>query len=93
MGAAAANMGIALGDVNNDRMFDLLVPHLAEENHTLWRQGPRGIFQDATARAGLLGMPWHGTGFGAVFADFDGDGAEDLAVVNGRIAEVPARRL
>ena len=92
MGAAAANMGIALGDADGDGMFDVFVPHLAEENHTLWRQGPRGLFQDATAHAGLLGLPWHGTGFGAVFADFDGDGALDLAVANGAIRRRPERR-
>jgi tetratricopeptide (TPR) repeat protein len=91
MGAAAANMGIALGDADGDGMFDVFVPHLAEENHTLWRQGPRGLFQDVTARAGLLGLPWHGTGFGAVFADFDADGALDLAVINGLVRRRPGR--
>ncbi len=91
MGAAAANMGIAIGDTDSDGWFDLFVPHLAEENHTLWRQAPRGLFQDATARAGLLGLPWHGTGFGAVFADFDADGALDLAVANGAIRRSPGR--
>ncbi len=85
MGAAAANMGIALGDTDGDGVFDLFVPHLAEENHTLWRQTSRGLFQDATASAGLLGQSWHGTGFGCVFADFDGDGALDLTVANGAI--------
>jgi hypothetical protein len=85
MGAAAANMGIAIGDADGDGLFDVFVPHLAEENHTLWRQAPRGLFQDVTARAGLLGLPWHGTGFGAVFADFDCDGALDLAVANGLV--------
>ena len=85
MGTAAANMGIAIGDVDGDGLFDLFVPHLGEENHTLWRQGPRGLFQDHTARTGLLSLPWHGTGFGAAFADFNGDGAIDLAVANGRI--------
>ena len=91
LGAAAANMGIALGDVDGDGWFDLFVPHLAEENHTLWRQAPRGLFQDVTARAGLLSLPWHGTGFGAVFADFDADGAFDLAVANGAIRRSPGR--
>ena len=91
MGAAAANMGIALGDAGGDGWFDVFVPHLAEENHTLWRQTPRGLFQDVTARAGLLGVPWHGTGFGAVFADFDSDGALDLAVANGAIRRRPGK--
>jgi hypothetical protein len=91
MGALAANMGIAIGDADNDGLFDLFVPHLGEENHTLWRQTGRGLFQDATAGAGLLNMPWHGTGFGTVFGDFDCDGDLDLAVVNGRIRR-PASR-
>lgn len=84
-GATAANMGIALGDADNDGMFDLFVPHLTEENHTLWRQNPRGLFQDETARAGLLKPARHGTGFAAVFADFDCDGALDLAIANGLV--------
>ncbi len=94
-GATAANMGIALGDTDGDGWFDVFVAHLAEEQHTLWRQKPRGVFQDATAEAGLLGRGWHTTGFGAVFADFDGDGALDLAVANGlvkrRTGPAPAR--
>ena len=85
LGGVAANMGIAIGDTDGDGWFDLFVPHLGEENHTLWKQGPRGLFQDSTGSSGLLSMPWHGTGFGAVFADFNLDGAPDLAVANGRI--------
>jgi hypothetical protein len=92
MGTAAANMGIALGDVDGDGPFDVFVPHLAEENHTLWRQGVRGVFHDDTARAGLLNLPWHGTGFGAVLADFDCDGSLDLAVVNGLVRRRLARK-
>src|SRR5262249_5034095 len=52
---------------------------------TLWRQNPRGQFQDGTARAGLAATRWRGTGFGTVLADFDNDGWLDLAVVNGRV--------
>jgi hypothetical protein len=85
LGGTAANMGIALGDVDGDALFDVFITHLAWEQHTLWKQNPRGLFQDQSAAAGLINPHWRGTGFGAVFADFDQDGALDLAFVNGDI--------
>jgi hypothetical protein len=85
MGNAAANMGIALGDVDGDGLFDLFVTHLNWEQHALWKQGPRGLFQDQIAQANLVNPKWRGTGFGVVLADFNHDGAEDLALVNGLI--------
>jgi hypothetical protein len=90
MGQAQAGMGIALGDVDGDGLFDLFVTHLAEETHSLWKQGPRGLFQDQTAKAGILDAKWRGTGFGTLLADFDHDGAPDLVIVNGRVAARPA---
>ena len=89
MGQAEAGMGVAAGDVDGDGLFDLYVTHLAEENNRLWRQGPRGLFQDRTAALGLVQSRWHGTGFGAVMGDFNLDGALDLAVVNGRVRKGP----
>jgi hypothetical protein len=86
MGRAPANMGVALGDVDGDGLFDLFVTHLTSETHTLWKQGPRGTFHDRTFPAGLAPPGSRGTGFGTVFADFDNDGALDVAVVNGRVA-------
>jgi hypothetical protein len=85
MGQAYANMGIAVGDVSGGGMLDVFVTHLGGETHTLWRQGPRGTFRDQTGKAGLIGSPRHGTGFGTLLADFDLDGTLDLAVVNGRV--------
>jgi len=85
VGKAEANMGVALADVDGRGMFDVFVTHLTEETHTLWRQGPRGLFQDQTAPAWLANPRWRGTGFGVVLADFDLDGAPDLALVNGRV--------
>jgi len=85
MGATAANMGVAFGDVDGDGMGDLFVTHLSEEFHSLWKQGPRGLFADQVAMAGLQQQSWRGTGFGTVLADFNCDGAPDLAFVNGLV--------
>jgi hypothetical protein len=85
MGRAQANMGIALGDIDGDGLFDLYVTHLTEELHILWKQGPRGQFTEVTAEAGLASPAWRSTGFGTVLGDFDQDGALDLAQVNGRV--------
>jgi hypothetical protein len=79
-------MGIALGDVDGNGLFDLFVTHLTEETNTLWKQNPRGLFQDLTGPARLLRAQWRGTGFGTTFGDFDQDGHLDLALVNGRVS-------
>jgi hypothetical protein len=86
MGKAFAGMGIAVGDVDNRGLLDLYVTHLGTETNTLWMQGPRGQFRDRTFASGLASTQWHGTSFGALMADFDLDGALDVAVVNGRTA-------
>lgn len=90
MGQTAANMGVAFGDLDGDQMADLFVTHLAEEFHALWRQHAPGVFTDQIARAGLQQQSWRGTGFGAVFADLDCDGAPDLAFANGLVRRLAA---
>ena len=85
MGNTAGNMGVGVGDVNQDGLFDLFITHLAHEQHTLWIQGPRGSFADQTHRFGLINPFWRSTGFGTVLADFDLDGWPDLAHINGTI--------
>lgn len=85
MGAVEANMGVTVGDTNGDGLFDFLITHLSTETHTLWKQGPRGFFQDRTGPSRVGASAWRGTGFGTVLSDLNCDGAADLIVVNGGI--------
>jgi hypothetical protein len=84
-GKAFAGMGVAVGDVDNDGLADVYVTHMSDQTNTLWRQGPRGLFRDRSAEAGLTTPRWRGTGFGTVMADFDNSGTLDIALVNGRV--------
>jgi hypothetical protein len=84
MGKAEANMGIGVGDVDSNGLFDVFVTHLTTETHTLWVQGPRGAFRDGTVASGVTAA-WRSTGFGTVMADFDNDGAIDLSLANGGV--------
>jgi len=92
LGQHSANMGIGLADSDGDGLFDIFVTHVAEETHTFWRQGPEGFFRDQTGSAGLGRTLWRGTGFGVVMADFDLDGAPEIAIVNGRVYRGPSAR-
>jgi hypothetical protein len=85
MGRSEANMGVAIGDVDGNGLFDIFVTHLATETHTLWSQEPRGIFTDRTVSSGLTIAKWRGTGFGTVMADVDNDGDLDLMIANGDV--------
>ncbi|MGH7171888.1 MAG: CRTAC1 family protein, partial [Gemmataceae bacterium] len=89
MGQAQAGMGVAIGDVDGDGLFDLFITHLGSQQHTLWKQGPRGLFRDHSGPAGLTTPHWRGTGFGVCLADLDNDGALDAVLVNGRVAKGP----
>ncbi len=83
-GATAANMGIAWADVDHSGLPALFVTHIIDEPHTLWKQEPRGFFQDRTVSAGLA-AGGRSTGFGTAFVDLDRDGWPDLAFVNGGV--------
>lgn len=85
MGRAQGNMGVALADLDGDNAFDIFVTHLIEETHALWKQSPRGLFQDRTAASGMAKPLWRSTGFGVVAEDFNNDGMPDVAIVNGAV--------
>src|SRR5688572_16780854 len=71
------NMGVAIGDVDNDGRPDVLVTRYT--GATLLRNQGGGKFRDITESAGILNLHW---GTSAAFTDYDRDGQLDLIVVN-----------
>ena len=79
-GDAEAGMGIALGDVDGDGRLDVLMTHLDQETHTLYRANAGGGMTDASAVSGMGVVSMTHTGFGTEFFDADQDGDLDIAV-------------
>jgi hypothetical protein len=74
---AGYNMGVAVGDVNNDGWPDVLLTQYGGVKLLL--NNGDGTFRDATEEAGLSNPAW---GASAAFFDFDRDGWLDLVVTN-----------
>ena len=85
-GKTEASMGFAIGDTDGDGHQDILLTHLVDETHTLYRGGADGIFVDRSASSGIGGPSLPLTGWGCGLVDLDLDGDLDLAAVHGRIA-------
>jgi hypothetical protein len=84
-GSPDGNMGIALGDFNQDGQFDLFVTHYETETQGLYRNTGRLRFTHASRQARLQAIGNQFVGWGTAFCDFDLDGDEDLVFVNGHV--------
>ncbi len=84
------SMGIAVGDINGDRAYDLVVTHPDAQNNAYYlSEGFDGYKESSTAaRLAAPSLPW--TGFGTAFADLEHDGDLDLLVVNGKVTISPS---
>jgi hypothetical protein len=71
------NMGVAIGDVDNDGRPDVLITRYTGVK--LFRNEGGGKFRDITEEAGIVNPQW---GASAAFIDYDRDGRLDLIVVN-----------
>jgi hypothetical protein len=98
--AVRASGGVAVGDFDGDGCEDVFLA--GAPGARLWRNRCDGTFADVTAAAGLP-VPWPTVATGAVFFDYDDDGAPDLWVsaiaggdrlfrnLGGRFEDVTAR--
>ena len=77
LGVAGYGMGVAVGDVNNDGLPDVLLTEYGRVRLFLNKGG--GKFTDVTKEAGLDNPLWATS---AAFFDYDRDGWLDLIVVN-----------
>jgi hypothetical protein len=86
-GRTEASMGVASGDVDLDGDLDVFVTGFDDESDTLYVNQGGGLFDDRTVQASLEHVTRLPVGFGCVLADFDLDGALDLAIANGHIVD------
>jgi hypothetical protein len=77
--------GVVWGDYDNDGFQDLYLVNDTNMNpNRLLRNKGDGTFLDVTAETGVGGQQVTGVAVDAAFVDYNGDGALDLFVTNGR---------
>ena len=84
-GLYQASMGVAFGDYNQDGYPDFYCTHFTSDFNTLYMGLGDGVFADVTRDVGLFGPTLSKLGFGAIMADFNCDGRDELFVANGHI--------
>ncbi len=89
------SMGLSVGafgwmDDNPDGLPDLFITHWVAQENALYvslKEGGMLFYQDKTRQFGLAEVSTNAVGWGAVVADFDADGRDDIAVANGSTLE------
>ncbi len=84
-GRAQGSMGVACGDVDGDRRFDLLVTNFDHEPDSLYRNDGGLVFLEETREAGLDPATLPFVGWACELQDFDCDGDLDAFFSNGHV--------
>lgn len=90
----STDMGITMGDYNNDGLFDLYITATNTANFykdILYQNNGNLPFSNVSKSQNIEGTGW---GWGCRFSDFDLDGDEDLFVVNGfKLVDQPQKNV
>lgn len=84
-GLVQSNMGLAIGDIDNDGWMDLFITTYADDNFTLFRNEGRGVFDDISYPSGVAVPTIPYLGWSTFFMDYDNDGWKDIFCVEGHI--------
>ena len=84
-GAYEAGMGVALGDVSDDGLADVVVTNFSSESNNLFVNLGRGRFRERSRPAGIAAASIPKLAFGVTLMDFDLDGREDLYTACGHV--------
>lgn len=84
-GREAANMGLALGDYENDGHLSVVSTTFSDDYPILFRNDGKGVFTDVSYQAGIAQSSIPFVKFGDGFLDYDNDGWKDLLIVNGHV--------
>jgi len=82
-GRNISGMGADFGDIDGDGRFDIVMTGLKNETYELFLNQGNGLFDDGSARTGLLGLSRTWSGWGCGLVDLDNDGWLDLFVAGG----------
>lgn len=83
------SMGIAVADLNGDRVADFYVTNFENEHNTLHFSRGKIGWNDQTSHEGLLDLTLPMVGFGTQAVDLDNNGQCELIVTNGHIDHIP----
>lgn len=84
-GRAQSNMGVAVGDIDNQGRLHILTTTFFDDYFPLFKQDKSGFFDDASTSAGLTMLTKRYLGWACGFTDFDNDGKRDLWLANGHV--------
>ncbi len=85
VGKPQACMGVAVADLNDDLLPDLFVTNFQGETNAAYISNGDGTWDDKFKEFEKGGSSRIFVGWGAVFADLECDGDEDLLVINGHV--------